>query len=354
MSLKYWSRTGRIKPLALISLVILSLLILISAIRFLPISFNQQKQHNRESDNNITPAKIISESNDKDSKQDKKDLALSANDLSICQPNQELSNGQLSLKLQCWIKTQEFTNWAKPENIRVIDLRSIVKYQDRRIANSLNLKAFEVKTLSHLKNESVLLISEPFKKRELETLCVELTKLGFTDLKLLAGGFNALADEIEAQEQNKQDQLKTEFKIDGPKRDTLDALDITVLDLFHEVGYQNWNILILAEQIHRNKAVLIPNETLTKLAKVQVLNSLNELLDTLIKLNSDPLQSSPTAIVLDGSYIERQKLSSTIKQAKIADTYVLDSDLTGLNQYIANNTTALKQIEQEALKLRCG
>lgn len=232
---------------------------------------------------------------------------------------------------KCWILAQELTGWSDPNLVRVIDLRSIVKFSARRIPRSFNLKPFEIKALP-FSSEPILLISEPYRRREPETLCSELRQLGFTNIRALQDGVEGWAN--------------AGSSLEGSQKSVKESPEISVNSLFEEITYQRWNLFLIGQ----------PQDLgLDTLAHIQMYESVDEALTELKALRSNEANAanSTRTAIISRSELEEQRIKSTLSNLGISNTFVLSGGIKALDRYIKDNSAMLMQLRAESERNRC-
>lgn len=86
---------------------------------------------------------------------------------------------------------KNLTEWLKlPERV-VVDVRAEAGHNVLRIPGSLNFPAFSLKYKEYLKDKSLLIIGAAQQRRSLFTVCEDLHKRSFKDVRVLVGGIKA-------------------------------------------------------------------------------------------------------------------------------------------------------------------
>lgn len=91
----------------------------------------------------------------------------------------------------CLITFAEVEKQRLKKDVRFVDVRAAVEFEQVRIAESINIPLHLIKTKSFLKNAPIVLVNDGRSSAELEQACQALRHDGFQQVTVLEGGLNA-------------------------------------------------------------------------------------------------------------------------------------------------------------------
>jgi hypothetical protein len=92
---------------------------------------------------------------------------------------------------RCFLPPTRIQEFLTNGDTAVIDGRSQTSHSELNISGSFNFELTAIKTKSYLQTKNLLLVGQPYERRDLEETCIILQKRGFRSVQILLGGLPA-------------------------------------------------------------------------------------------------------------------------------------------------------------------
>ncbi|MCB0317862.1 MAG: rhodanese-like domain-containing protein [Bdellovibrionales bacterium] len=234
----------------------------------------------------------------------------------------------------CYISTSDLKIWLDHPDLAIVDIRPEEDFKRIRIESSLNIPAYSLRTKSYLRNKKVLLVEKPYLQSKLGKICIDLRKLGFTNVKTLKNGL--------------LDWKNSKNKLIGEDLDKQKLRMISVRDFFSEAYYRPWLLIDTtdsASQIKELEGVEFQSLPLSKTKKDfkrQLLASITEV-----------LARKPGISVAVSSENNSAELKSIVESIGFLDLFIIEGGREAIDSYLKDNQELLTHLRYKAESQQC-
>ena len=114
-----------------------------------------------------------------------------ASDILKNHPQSLSTSGQSNTHAQaCLVKVEATIDALSKGRVSIVDTRTATEFGKYRIPGSLNIAAHAVKTKSFLKSQAFVLVDANHSSAELESVCADLRRNGYSKAAVLQGGLS--------------------------------------------------------------------------------------------------------------------------------------------------------------------
>jgi rhodanese-related sulfurtransferase len=144
-------------------------------------------------------------------------------------PSDLIARKVIKVDVKARISVNRVQQALKKGRVIFVDTRSPADFEKLRIAGSINIPLFLIKTKEFLKDKFVVLVNEGYAFSQLEKECARLRSSGFTQVFILDGGLNGWQ--------------QAGLELAGDPFAAKELVNVSAQTFFMERHFENWTVI---------------------------------------------------------------------------------------------------------------